>query len=575
MSIAAPRRVGIAGLLGLLAGAIVLMPAPGNPGALRLAGVGLLWWYAALVAPLAAVLLVIVVRRASPEAGTGAGGSAALAAWTSPVVLALVAARVFSGAPEAPTIALAILVAPLIALLCPATDAAQRPNRVAALGISAGVGLVLWANLLLLADVAGLLGLPRWATSIVAASAALLAVALLRGDTAVEAGPRLFQAGRRSPGLWLLYVSGLGFVVLVTVVAVALAASPWGAWKDVASRPALTFGARNPWVTEGRTLAAPTTLEFTEAHRVTALNPATYRVFELGRFREWRLRAGESLSLRAGDHLVIGAGARLMFEAGKRVPGTAASGAAWADPPERSGLSTVVHALGAALTLVGGAVALVVPERALTIRGVSTGSGLVLAFVLGALCLGVYGAYSAPGLSIGAPALAAVFGVPDAVVPGRAGSALVVLSAVVLLLLLSATVLALRGVLGRAWGEASTGQSSGTHPPRALTDPTVAFLVVAASIGSLWPGDASRALLAGLGLTASAAVAPRVAGDSPEAGLAGSLVGVIAFAGLSVLGPGLPAWADVAWTYPALAAAPLAWVVVRAETVRRARRALQ
>src|SRR2546427_68625 len=102
MSIAAPRRVGIAGLLGLLAGAIVLMPAPGNPGALRLAGVGLLWWYAALVAPLAAVLLVIVVRRASPEAGTGAGGSAALAAWTSPVVLALVAARVFSGAPEEP-----------------------------------------------------------------------------------------------------------------------------------------------------------------------------------------------------------------------------------------------------------------------------------------------------------------------------------------------------------------------------------------------------------------------------------------------------------------------------------------
>src|SRR6266508_775124 len=542
MSIAAPRRVGIAGLLGLLAGAIVLMPAPGNPGALRLAGVGLLWWYAALAAPLAAVLLVIVVRCASPEAETGAGGSAALAAWTSPVVLALVAARVFSGAPEAPTIALAILVAPLIALLCPATDAAQRPNRVAALGISAGVGLVLWANLLLLADIAGLLGLPRWATSIVAASAALLAVALLRGDTPVEAGPRLFQAGLRSPGLWLLYVSGLGFVALVTIVAVALAASPWDAWKDVASRPALTFGARNPWVTEGRTLAAPTTLEFTEAHRVTALSPATYRVLEPGRFREWRLRAGESLWLRAGDHLVIGAGARLMFEAGKRVPGAAASGATWADPPERSGLSTVVHALGAVLTLVGGAVALVVPERALTIRAVSTGSVLMLAFVL-----------------------AAVFGLPDAVVPGRAGSAVVVVSAVVLLLLLSATVLALRGVLGRAWGEAST----------ALTEPTVAFLVVAASIGSLWPGDASRALLVGLGLTASAAVAPRVAGDSPEARHAGSLVGVIAFAGLSVLGSRLPAWADIVWTYPALAAAPLAWVVVRAETVRRARRALQ
>jgi hypothetical protein len=103
----------------------------------------------------------------------------------------------------------------------------------------------------------------------------------------------------------------------------------------------------------------------------------------------------------------------------------------------------------------------------------------------------------------------------------------------------------------------------------------MAFLVVAASLASLWPGDASGALLAGLGLAASAAVAPRLAGDRPRAGLAGSLVGVIAFAGLAILGPRLPAWADVVWTYPALAAAPLAWVVARAETVRRTRRAFQ
>ena len=232
MSIAAPRRVGIAGLLGLLAGALALMPALGNPGALRLAGVGLLWWYAALAAPLAAVLLVIVVRRASPEAGTGAGGSAALAAWTSPVVLALVGARVFSGAPEAPTIALAILVAPLIALLGAATDAAPRPNRVSALGISAGVGLVLWANLLLLADVAGLLGLPRSATSIVAASVALLAVALLRGDT----------AGLGSPGLWLLYASGLGFVDLRSVPNMVASAPDPSITPVMARRPEFVRG---------------------------------------------------------------------------------------------------------------------------------------------------------------------------------------------------------------------------------------------------------------------------------------------------------------------------------------------
>src|SRR3989442_7408538 len=45
-----------------------------------------------------------------------------------------------------------------------------------------------------------------------------------------------------------------------------------------------------------------------------------------------------------------------------------------------------------------------------------------------------------------------------------------------------------------------------------------------------------RSLMAGLGLAASAAVAPRLAGDRPRAGLAGSLVGVIAFAGLAILG---------------------------------------
>src|SRR5439155_18436571 len=58
MPIAAPRRVGAAGLLGLLAGALVLMFGPGHPGALRLLGIGLFWWYAAFAAPLVAVLLV-------------------------------------------------------------------------------------------------------------------------------------------------------------------------------------------------------------------------------------------------------------------------------------------------------------------------------------------------------------------------------------------------------------------------------------------------------------------------------------------------------------------------------------
>src|SRR5207245_6721564 len=119
----------------------------------------------------------------------------------------------------------------------------------------------------------------------------------------------------------------------VAVIAATLVVAAWGGWREVASRPALTFGERSPWVTDGRTLARPIALDFTEGHRVTALSPATYRVVEPGRFREWQLRPGETLSLRAGDRLVLDAGARLRFEAGKRIPGAPASGVVWADPP--------------------------------------------------------------------------------------------------------------------------------------------------------------------------------------------------------------------------------------------------
>src|SRR5258705_12633117 len=96
-----------------------------------------------------------------------------------------------------------------------------------------------------------------------------------------------------------------------------------------------------------------------------ALSPATYRVLEPGRFREGQLHPGESLALRAGDRLVLAAGARLRFEAGKRIPGSPASGIAWADPPERSSLPSVLGALGATVTLGGGRLGFVGSRRGL------------------------------------------------------------------------------------------------------------------------------------------------------------------------------------------------------------------
>jgi len=151
-------------------------------------------------------------------------------------------------------------------------------------------------------------------------------------------------------------------------------------------------------------------------------------------------------------------------------------------------------------------------------------------------------------------------------------SFLLLLTALVLLLLFSATVLAMRDVLGVAVGDASTGEARRTDARPALAGPTMTLLLAVACVASLWPGDASRALLTGLGLTASAAVAPRLAGDGPGARLAGSLVGVIAFAGLVALGSRMPAWAGVVGTYPALAAVPLAWGASRVWNAAASRR---
>jgi hypothetical protein len=61
------RRTGIAALLVLLAVAPLLALAPGAPGAVRLAGVSVLWWYAALVAPLVATTVAVVVLARETE----------------------------------------------------------------------------------------------------------------------------------------------------------------------------------------------------------------------------------------------------------------------------------------------------------------------------------------------------------------------------------------------------------------------------------------------------------------------------------------------------------------------------
>ena len=61
------RRTGIAALLVLLAVAPLLALAPAAPGAVRLTGVSLLWWYAGLAAPLASTVIAIVLLARRDE----------------------------------------------------------------------------------------------------------------------------------------------------------------------------------------------------------------------------------------------------------------------------------------------------------------------------------------------------------------------------------------------------------------------------------------------------------------------------------------------------------------------------
>jgi hypothetical protein len=60
VSITGRRRTGIVTLVALFAIGLALAHAPFDPGAVRLAGVALLWWYALVLAPVAGALVTAI-----------------------------------------------------------------------------------------------------------------------------------------------------------------------------------------------------------------------------------------------------------------------------------------------------------------------------------------------------------------------------------------------------------------------------------------------------------------------------------------------------------------------------------
>ncbi|HEV8583487.1 MAG TPA: hypothetical protein VGT02_00800 [Methylomirabilota bacterium] len=60
------RRIAVVVLVLLLSLPPLALLLPGSPATVRVAGVGVLWWYAALAAPLlGAALATVILRRAS------------------------------------------------------------------------------------------------------------------------------------------------------------------------------------------------------------------------------------------------------------------------------------------------------------------------------------------------------------------------------------------------------------------------------------------------------------------------------------------------------------------------------
>src|SRR3989442_4190740 len=149
------RGAGVVALLVLLAGGALLASLP-RLASVRLAGVALLWWYAVLVAPVLGSLATgIVLARARRPVSA--------AAWLSPALVASLVAQVVAGEPSAPLLALVASLAPLLGLLwAPPSSAGPSGAGLTILG-TASVGLVLWASLVVMADLAGVLGGARWA----------------------------------------------------------------------------------------------------------------------------------------------------------------------------------------------------------------------------------------------------------------------------------------------------------------------------------------------------------------------------------------------------------------------------
>lgn len=462
------------------------------------------------------------------------------------------------GDPAAPLLGLLAALAGFGAVL--AGGRADSPPALLAAAGSVATALALAAAVLATAQIAGAFGAPPDHA--------------LAGSVAVAAAGMILSRVPVLPAAALL-LGALTLAALVAAMAVGSGAPPWTAWARLASQPARVFAPSSPWVTEGRALRVATELEFTEIHRLTALSSGVVRVVEPGTAgRERRVAPGDALSVRPGDRLALPAGLRLRFEAGKRMPGVAESGVAWAEPRARAGPRALASALGMALTLGGGAVAVAGACRGASPRGALLAPLALLVLVPGTAAWGVYAAWLAPDLGIGDSPLTLLAAVPSTAGLSDLGPEAITALAVGGGALLFATAGALLRQLD--------GFAAPWAPSRVAVRAVPGLLglgALASAVGLAGGGvEAEPVLRVALGLGASAWAAPRLVGESRAAAI-GAGAGALAFVALALAGQlGLDGPGGLE-AFPALGAAPLALVVAalarrgrgRARAARRSR----
>ena len=471
-------------------------------------------------------------------------------------MLAALAGRVVAGDGAVPMLVAALASAPLIALLLARTPPGEGlgARGVPHVAVLITLTMVLGANLIVLGDFARCFGLDRLHGIVAGVLLALTVVASPAADR------------------WWRFAMPVGamLVLLPLGLVIGSAGSPWTVWANIAARPAMTFDARSAWITNGRVFGERTILTFQEAHRVIAAAPATWRVIERDPpaivVREWRLGVGDALTLRPGDQLAIAAGARVRFETGRRIPNTPASGVAWADG--RIGATRVapLAALGALVTLVGGALALTStrpsarPHRWLTLVAAPM---VVLPFVLGAAAWGLYGIALAPELAVVPLALAPLVEVTARLHPAswREPFAVVVVGGVIALFL--GLALAWRLRLSELLHAGSATVRGGAPPSRAMAAGVTALTVALAATLAVQGGDPWQWFVWALGLAASAAAAPRLAMAGPRGELVGALMGGVAFGVLVITADFAPVELRPFIEQPVVLAAPLGWVAAR------------